>query len=275
MDENMVDYLGEDKRYSYYHFLNPLQQAGYALSQEKAGKQISVVMQDSYHFSEVVQDEMLIRLLSNAQIRKGKSYSYRELLQMAHVKDKERSFPYPRVFFDIIFNRGYEVECIHCAFSHWYSFDAAKRDLLCIGCTHGLMFPPDLSFAFRLNPLWGEVAKNGGLSVMLTFYRFAKGKPAGRNWGKAGVLAKRNGQQIEIDLIGGQKGNVEAIVECKDAIPSVEKLLEQLAKLNRLAREISVDCYFATLAETIPPEIMTFCEQNNVRVLTRAELVRE
>jgi hypothetical protein len=110
---------------------------------------------------------------------------------------------------------------------------------------------------------------------MLTFFRFDRSKPAGRFWGKAGILAKKDGKQIEIDFIFGEREKVEALVECKDAIPSVEKLLEQLTKLNHLAREISVSCCFATLAETIPPDILTFCEQNSVRVLTRAELVRE
>jgi hypothetical protein len=83
MVKSMFDYLGEGKHPSYYHFLEPLRQAGYKLSQEKAGKQISVLAQKNEYLSEIVQDEMLIRLLSNAQIRKGKSYSYRELLQIA------------------------------------------------------------------------------------------------------------------------------------------------------------------------------------------------
>jgi hypothetical protein len=199
-------------------------------------------------------------------------YTYRELVQLGQAKASIKLFnqQFEQFLRYRVLRRGYLLECPYCATSYWYELTQITEPLECIGCCQRYILPLEIPTSFRLNSLWANLVKNGGLSVLFAT-RLLQQRPATEQ--QAGLLCQKNGQTVEIDLLIGTATQIIALVECKDALPDLPKVQEQLTKLKIIADELGAACYLATLEATLPAELAAWIKEREIRVLLRGELV--
>lgn len=213
----------------------------------------------------------MIRLLSNAQLRKGHAYTLRELRQIGNPGEHPLLFDSALRYLEErgALRRGYRIDCPHCGLRLWYPLVDIQAHIRCEGCRKEYWLPQELDFAYSLNPLAREALKSGALCVI----RAARYLSRQDHIWLAGLEVQRRtgGAMGEVDLM---LPYVPVVAECKDTIENAEKLLIQLMRLIDIGQVISAECYLATLDKTIPEDVAAFCAAKNIRVLTQVELVQ-
>jgi hypothetical protein len=205
-----------------------------------------------------LRDEHMIRLLSNAQLRKGHAYSYSELRQIAMPAIEHFHQQITDLAGKQVFLRGYNLRCPVCDLYLWYELSAAAEHIICRGCRSSFQMPIDIPFAYRLNQLFMEGLKQGALTVLLTLLRLNELAQHRFEW-QASVQLGKN----DVDLIALCADDL-ILAECKDNFDDsspekVEQLRQKLQRDVDLARAIHAPLFlFATLKEEIPPEIGDF-----------------
>jgi hypothetical protein len=251
----------------------PFRKAGYTIEQTKLGKQMRAGIHTLDRLGEALYNPHIRQVLFHAQVRKGHAYTYAELQQMAQPKAHHAAFrsQVERLVFDGILRRGYWVACPECETKVWYPSEYIREPFLCEGCRHQLMLPLEAMAAFRLNPLWASLLKNGATSVLLAFKYLVDHLP--EVWGDVGWLVQKHGQTTEIDLLFVEDPQVYALVECKDALPDIPKVQAQLTQLKTVADELGAQCYLATLEATLPADLAAWLKERAIQVLLRGDLL--
>lgn len=262
-------------------FAAPLEQAGYTVTQDTKARYLRGMLISSNCFQgasfesfRFLRYEYILRLFTHAALRKGNAYTTKELRQMAN--PAEDTLPFLNTFYNLVicalFHRGYRLECNQCGLEWWYPLrELTHEPLKCEGCQHTLFLPLELDFAYRLNPLLAVGINNGALTIFLAALAL---KPEEREFSYDFCAVVRKGTLItDIDLLLWKDGRL-CLVECKDNLPEENALREQLTKLATIAHDTDADAYFATLADIVPENILTFAAEHKIAVLTRRELLK-
>jgi hypothetical protein len=218
-----------------------------------------------------LRDEHILRLFSNAQLRKGKAFTVKELHTLA------RPGPYTERFYEQlatladkgVFFRGYTLTCPTCDLSTWYALPDLAERVICQGCRTTFQMPLEIPFAYRPNRLFCEGLKNGALTVLLTALYLCDGCDS---WvWEVGLFVHKNGLSADIDLIVQCPDRI-TIVECKDNLKAsdLSHVHQQLTVLRQIAADIHAECAFSTLADM--PD--NFLPPPSLRVITRRDLLR-
>lgn len=209
----------------------------------------------------LLRDESIVRLLSNAQLKKGTAYSLRELISIAQPREQIDRFSalVHQLAGKQVLLRGYRLRCPECDLELWYDIDSIDEFTLCAGCRSTFQLPLEQPFAYRLNQLFIAGLNQGALTVLLTILYLQP------SYWETNLVLKRDGQISEIDLIAQTDKGV-IIVECKDNYAfddpmAVNQLCAQFDNQRKIAGE--VDAYqfvFATLYDE------TLSDDNQVRI---------
>ncbi len=239
-------------------FINHLQTAGYQVSRDAKANYYQGMLRltgglDGLQF---LRQEAILRLLLNAQIRKGSAYTFAELKAIALPREQAESFA--RTFQELagkqIFLRGYQLKCPVCDLALWYSLSDIDEYMRCQGCRSQFQLPLVLEFAYRLNQLFVMGVNQGALSVLLTALHL-HGRFAAMVW-DANLILKKKGEHFELDFIALCDGNLY-LAECKDNFKDNNRLQNQLLQGVQLAEEIGAHQFiFATLQTALPAELM-------------------
>lgn len=218
----------------------------------------------------------LLRLLSNAQVRKGRAYTLTEMLPIALPADAAESAQFAECITQLqdasLFLRGIRAKCEVCHLNHWYALDELPQQLNCLGCGEYLKLPLDMQFAYRANPLLCEGLKSGLLSVFAVMQQ----KCYGHYWDGANVCVDIRKDDIISDIDAMYRG---CIYECKDNFKTTDAALAgleaQLSIQKRIADDIGAQLYFATLYQgEIPARLQQFLTAHDITQLPRQELLR-
>jgi hypothetical protein len=78
----------------------------------------------------------ILRLFSNAQIRKGQAYSLKQLAQIANPQHEMERFigQMKTLSASNTFIRGYRLQCPTCDLDTWYALDDVAEMVICEGC---------------------------------------------------------------------------------------------------------------------------------------------
>lgn len=224
----------------------------------------------------VFRSESLLRLLSNAQLRKGRAFNVRQMQQIASPADEQAAFMERlRLLVERrLFQRGYRLRCTECSLEQWHSLEHMTPALRCAGCFAPLPLPLEPSLAYRLNPLLGEVLKSGLLSVILTLVHFDYQDVL---W-ESGIVVQRGSLHTDVDVLIERRDGSLLLVECKDnfhdSAQALQKLREQFLLGQQIAQEIDADFYFSTLyGDAMPPGLNEFLALQDIIVLPRTMLL--
>lgn len=219
----------------------------------------------------ILQHEEMIRLLSNAQIRKGRAYSLKQLAQIANPQEST-----PRFIKQIAslassgaFIRGYGLQCPHCDLDTWYALDSAAEWTQCEGCRQVFQLPLELDFAYRPNRLLMEALKSGALTILLTLHHWLQDSPV-TIW-QSNIEVRQEMLKTDIDLLVQREDGL-FMAECKDNFDDLQDLEAQLAISQHIAREIGANFVFATLGEG-PQALNEFLTKHNISLLAREHLL--
>jgi hypothetical protein len=220
----------------------------------------------------ILQHEDMIRFLSNAQIRKGRAYSLRQLVQIANPQEES-----PRFMRQIAslassgaFIRGYGLQCPHCDLDTWYALDSVAEWVTCEGCRQLFQLPLELDFAFRPNRLLMEALKSGALTILLTLHHWLQDSPV-TIW-QSNIEVRQEMLVTDIDLLVQREDGL-FMAECKDNFDDLQDLEVQLATGQHIAKAIGASYAFATLAE-IPASLHNFLERHAITLLSRESLLK-
>lgn len=249
-----------------------LEQRGYAIRQDVKGRYLAgmLSMLNPPHELNFLREPAYVALFSNAQIRKGRAFTYAQLHQVANPGEGSSSF-YEQFAVMVergIFKRGYRLQCPLCGLDYFYSLQHSVDDLCCAGCLNPLAILLEQPIAYQLNPLWMEAMKNGALTSLRTLRHFWHDDI---QW-EAELSLQKAGQSFDVDLML-QRDDGLFVIECKDNFKvdaaSLESLRMQLARLAELAHSIDGRCVFATLYDVPLPESLTqFLQQHTIQRLT-------
>jgi hypothetical protein len=220
----------------------------------------------------VLQHEDMIRLLSNAQIRKGRAYSLSELVQIASPQSETPRFvrQIANLASSGAFIRGYGLQCPHCDLDAWYALDSVAEWVTCEGCRQLFQLPMDLDFAFRPNRLLMEALKSGALTILLTLNHWLQDSPV-TIW-QSNIEISQERLSTDIDLLVQREDGL-FMAECKDNFDDLRELEAQLAIGHYVAKEIGATFVFASLGE-IPKGLSIFLGQHKIPLLSRKELLK-
>lgn len=203
----------------------------------------------------------LLRIFSNANVRKGHAFTYSEIKPMTGTKSAEAVAALNDHLLALagrqVLLRGYTLTCPICDLTMWYELARAAEFATCVGCRSTFQMPFQIDFSYRLNQLFIEGMKQGATTVLLTALWLSQGAPAHFTW-QAGMRLKRGGKQAEIDLIVACDGRL-FVAECKDNFDDAElaPLQAQLARQADVARMLDAhEFIFATLREDVPPAVL-------------------
>ena len=254
-----------------------LKSEGYTVREAAQGRYMKglVPLLGGQYELDILREDYLIRLLSNAQIRKGRAYTLKELTQIA-MPDAAM----PRFMQQMAqltergaFIRGYRLHCPTCDLDTWYALDDVAEVVTCQGCRIPFQLPLDVDFAFRLNRLLMEATKSGAMTVLLTLYHWLQDSPI-TLW-LAGLEVSKNSIATDIDLIVQREDGL-FMAECKDNFngDDVDNLLIQLEQGKSIADAIGATCVFATLFDDeIPQSVRQFCDNHTIHLLPRPTLI--
>lgn len=226
---------------------------------------------------DMLKHEDILRLFSNAQIRKGQSYSLKQLAQIANPQDEtERFMEQMRTLAgSSTFIRGYRLQCPTCDLDTWYALDDVAEMVVCEGCRIAFQLPLDLDFAFRPNRLLIEALKSGALTVLLTLNHWLHDYPV-TVW-QSNINVQQENITTDIDLLVQREDGLY-MAECKDNFnvdaQSLIELEAQLTVNKHIAKDIGASFVFATLyQEELPTALQEFLDKNEIPVLARQALI--
>jgi hypothetical protein len=220
----------------------------------------------------ILQHEEMLRLLGNAQIRKGRAYSLRELVQIANPQGETNRFirQIASLASSGAFIRGYGLQCPHCDLDTWYPLDGVAEWVTCEGCRQLFQLPLELDFAFRPNRLLMEALKSGALTILLTLHHWLQDSPV-TIW-QSNIEISQEMMNTDIDLLVQREDGL-FMAECKDNFDDLRELEAQLAIAHYVAKEIGARFVFASLGE-IPQELRAFLALHKIPLLSRKELLK-
>jgi len=248
------------------------EQLGYATRQDVKGRYLAgmLSMLNPPHELNFLRETAYVTLFSNAQIRKGRAFTYAQLHQIANPGVGSSSF-YEQFDWMVergIFKRGYRLECSLCGLDYFYSLQHIADDLSCDGCLTSLAIPLEQPIAYQLNPLWMEAMKNGALTSLRTLRHFWHDDI---QW-EAELSLQKAGHSFDVDLML-QRDDGLFVIECKDNFrvdaASIDTLQSQLTRLSELAQVVDAHCVFATLYdEPLPESLQAFLRHKSIQRLT-------
>jgi hypothetical protein len=254
-----------------------LQEKGYTVKQAAHGRYMQglVPLLGGQYTLDILRADYIVRLLSNAQIRKGNAYTIKQLAQMA-LPDAAM----PRFMTQLAqltergaFMRGYRLPCPTCDLDTWYALDAVAEKVVCEGCRVPFQLPLELEFALRPNRLLVEACKSGALTVLLTLYHWLQTAPI-TLW-FAGLEVSKAGYRTDIDLLAQREDGLY-MAECKDNFNDLADLQAQLELSQSIADAIGATFLFSTLFEReLPTSLHDFCHANEILILPRRVLLQQ
>ncbi len=220
----------------------------------------------------------ILRLFSNAQIRKGTSYSLKQLAQIANPRqDMERFSGQMRTLAgSSTLIRGYRLQCPTCDLDSWYALDDVAEMVICEGCRSPFQLPLELDFAFRPNRLLIEALKSGALTILLTLNHWLHDYPV-TVW-QSNIEVSQENISTDIDLLVQREDGLY-MAECKDNLETDSQYLQdleaQLAVGKHIASEIGATYVFASLYNVnLPHELQAFLEKRDIQILNRQALLK-
>lgn len=253
-----------------------LTDAGYLIEETTKGRNLKgiVPLLGGEYQLDLLRFPHMIRLLSHAQIRKGRAYTLKEIAQMANPQAQMPILmqQMQALAASGIFIRGYRLACPTCALEAWYALDEVSEMTTCQGCRVRFQLPFDLSFAFRPNPLLMEALKSGALTVLLALHHWSQDAQIVL-W-QSGVILHKDGQTTEIDIWVEREDGIY-IAECKDHFHAddVPHICDQIKRGIKIAEQIGGYFTFATLESSLPSAIQSVIDSYGIKVLTRQELL--
>jgi hypothetical protein len=228
-----------------------------------------------------LQQESMLRLFSDAQFKKGRAYTARELKALAGIREN------PVPFFDQlrqltlkeVLLRGYSLRCPRCDLDAWYTVESVKEVMTCVGCRVKFQLPLEMPFSYRLNQLFLEGLNQGAAAVLLSA-RFAKSLCHSSMLWKTSYVLEKHGEKTDIDMLVMADG-ILLTAECKNTLQP--NTAQQLQATIAAARALKAELFmFATLDPgEMPAEIVRLVEKENqqssqlvVKIVTRDDLLR-
>ena len=260
--------------------LQYLESYGYQVSLDAKGRYLQGILQlvGGLENVEFLREPYFIKLFNNAQLRKGKAFTIKQLQQIANPSQQIEQFYaiMQTLIAKELFFRGYMLQCPACDLETWYSLENTQEFVTCQGCRTAFQMPLKIDFAFRPNLLFLQGLVNGALTVLLTVHYF-KNQCEDFLW-ESNLILKKDGQHIEVDLIASCDGKV-IIAECKDNFKITSEhltlLQNQLQNMQTFLSTIPDTCFhFSTLyAKEFPESLRTFLDVNQIQILTRKHLL--
>jgi len=220
----------------------------------------------------------ILRLFSNAQIRKGTSYSLKQLAQIANPQQDMPRFlnQMKTLAGSSTLIRGYRLQCPTCDLDTWYALDDVAEMVICEGCRTSFQLPLELDFAFRPNRLLIEALKSGALTILLTLNHWLHDYPV-TVW-QSNIDVSQENISTDIDLLVQREDGLY-MAECKDNLDTDSQYLQdleaQLAVGKRIASEIGATYVFATLYDVeLPHVLQEFLDNREIQTLSYDTLTR-
>jgi hypothetical protein len=255
-----------------------LQAQGYTVKEAPQGRYMKglVPLLGGQYALGILREEYIVRLFSNAQIRKGSAYTLKQLAQIAMPDNAMPLFltQFAQLVEHGIFIRGYRLHCPTCDLDSWYALDEVAEKVVCQGCRVPFQLPLELDFAFRPNQLLMEATKSGALTVLLTLYQWLQDAPI-TLW-FAALEVSKDGHSTDIDLLAQREDGLY-MAECKDnfKLNEVDALQERLRYSKAIADSMSAKFVFATLMEAeIPAALRDFCDAQGILIQSRSTLLQ-
>ena len=226
-----------------------------------------------------LRDEYMIQLLSNAQLRKGKAFTYKQLQALANPQNEIDRFHAQMQTLTArgMFLRGYSLQCPVCDLEAWYGLSEVGEHVTCQGCRFDFQMPLTLPFAYRPNRLLAEALKSGAMTILLTALWLYE-QDSNLIWQTESVVHQGD-LTTDIDILAQVNGELW-MIECKDNFktsdPALDDLLNQLRAGQQIAGDIGAGkSLFATLyARDLPDRLTNFLAEQNITLLTRDDLLR-
>ena len=258
-----------------------LKSAGYKVSSNVKGRYIQglIRLMGDLPAMDFLRDEYMIRLLSNAQLRKEKAFTYKQLQQIALPEHHIDRFTTQMETLTAkgMFLRGYNLQCPVCDLATWYDLSNISEYVSCQGCRLAFQLPLTLPFAYRPNRLLAEALKSGAMTILLTALWLLEQDKA-MQWQTESVV--QNGKLTTDIDIGAEVNSDLWVIECKDNFKTSDKALDELTDQLRLGHQIAQDIsasrhIFATLyPKAIPDKLADFLAEQAIDVLTPNDLLR-
>jgi len=258
-----------------------LQSAGYRVTPNAKGRYINglIRLMGDLPAMDFLRDDYMIRLLSNAQLRKGKAFTYKQLQQLANPQEHIDRFQAQMQTLTAqgMFLRGYGLTCPVCDLEAWYSLSEVGEHVTCQGCRFDFQMPLTLPFAYRPNRLLAEALKSGAMTILLTALWLYQ-QDNNLTWQTESVVHQGD-LTTDIDILA-QVNDDLWLIECKDNFKTSDKALDDLLDQLRAGLQIADDIgatqsVFATLYNRdLPDRLTEFLHDNDIRLLTRADLLR-
>ena len=263
------------------HLQQRLQSAGYKVSSNVKGRytQGLIRLMGDLSAMDFLRDDYMVRLMSNAQLRKEKAFTYKQLQQIAEPENHIDRFyaQMQTLTAKGMFLRGYHLRCPVCDLATWYSLSDISEHVTCQGCRFAFQLPLTLPLAYRPNRLLAEALKSGAMTILLTAL-WLYGQDNTMRWQTESIV--QNGKiTTDIDIVA-QVNDEIWVIECKDnfktTASALGELIEQLRIGHKIAQDIGASRYLlATLyANTMPDRLRDFLANRQIDVLTRADLLR-
>ncbi|MEL6408338.1 MAG: hypothetical protein AAFR81_28490 [Chloroflexota bacterium] len=219
----------------------------------------------------------ILRLFSNAQIRKGTSYTLSQLAQIAVPGAGHERFlgQMKTLAGSGTLIRGYRLQCPTCDLDTWYPLDVVGERVTCEGCRIPFQLPLALDFAFRPNRLLIEALKSGALTVLLTLNHWLHDYPV-TVW-QSNIDIQQEAMSTDIDLLVQREDGLY-MAECKDnfddSLAGIRDVEAQLAIGKDIAKDIGATFVFATLYDApLPTTLQNYLDKHEIVTLTRDDLL--
>lgn len=188
-----------------------------------------------------LREDYMLRLLDNAQVKKGTAFTLHELMQIALPRQHHTDFLniMTRLAAQSVFMRGYRLTCPVCDLTLWYELSAVQEMTPCRGCLMPFQLPLDLSFAYRLNHLFCMGLNQGAASVLLMLLWLHEHYEK-VTWEACIII-----QQTEVDLIVHADDDL-LLIECKNVL--TDKQTSQIERVKALAEAIGGKFMLAVLS---------------------------
>ena len=258
-----------------------LQSSGYNISPNVKGRYTHglIRLMSDLTAMDFLRDAYMVQLLSNAQLRKEKSFTYKQLRQIANPGNQIDRFyaQMQTLTAKGMFLRGYSLGCPICDLETWYALSEIAEHVSCQGCRFDFQLPLTLPFAYRPNRLLAQALKSGAMTILLTaLWLYEQNKTM--QWQTESVV--QNGKfTTDLDIVA-QIGDEFWLIECKDNFKATDKAIDELiAQLERgqqVARDMNANRYLlATLyPKAIPERLNHFLWKHQIDLLTRSDLLR-
>ena len=269
--------------------IQALKDAGYhVITDRPVSKRLNAFIKLTLMQQVVYRDPLIVKLLSNAQLRKGNTLTADQMIRA--VKPGEDSARLTRAATQIakaIFQRGYTLECPDCGMVDWSplyelvinSSGTPSYHFVCRGFTHPFQLPINAQLEYKLNPLVREAVKDGGLTLLnalITLNQEVKSSERFRDKYVA-VEVKNRHLHTDIDLLLILKDS-GLLVECKDNFQTTDEAVAELQRTIEtglmLADTLGYQYVFATLQDEVPLAIQQQLDAANARLLTGRDLLK-